>query len=148
MEDDRRELPLAISLTERTPAVGTAGAELRRKAPHLACLDFLPVLGQKREWTVKNRRLDAAGAVSLIFDRLYQTFGRAEGVVVTLPTYLTDAQEGQALQLAGKARWSLFGSTPTPTAAAIAAYERLPWSGMALSGGRGRLRLHLVGRVG
>jgi hypothetical protein len=132
LEDDRRELPLAISLTERSPVVGTAGAALRRKAPHLACLDFLPILGQKREWTAGRHRLDAAGAMSLVFERLYQTFGRAEGVILTLPTYLTDAQEVQALQLAGKARWPLLGATPTPTAAALAAYERLPWSGLAL----------------
>ena len=105
-------------------------------------------MGQQREWTVKNRRLDAAGAVSLIFERLYQTFGRAEGVLLTLPTYLTDAQEGRALQLAAKARWPLFGSTPTPTAAALAAYERLPWSGMALVADVDGSRLHLVGRVG
>ncbi len=132
LEDDRRDLPLAISLSERSPVVGTAGASLRRKAPHLACLDFLSLLGQKREWAGKGRSLNAAGAVSLVMDRLYQTFGRAEGVLLTLPTYLSDAQEVQALQLAGKSRWPLLGGTPTPTAAALAAYERLPWSGMAL----------------
>jgi hypothetical protein len=132
LEDDRRELPTAISLADRSPAVGAAGAALRRKAPHLACLDFLSVLGQKREWVSGRRRLDAAGALSLVFERLYQTFGRAEGVVLTLPTNLNDAQEVQALQLAGKARWPNLGSVPTPTAAAMAAYERLPWSGLAL----------------
>ena len=132
LEDDRRELPLAISLAERAPVVGTAGAALRRKAPHLACVDFLSLLGQKREWTGNRRRLDAAGALGLVFERLYQTFGRAEGVVLTLPTYLSDAQEVEVLQLAGKAQWRILGATPTPTAAALAAYERLPWSGMAL----------------
>ena len=132
LEDDRRELPVAVSLADRSPVVGTAGAALRRKAPHLACLDFLSILGQKREWTAGRHRLDAAGAMSLVFERLYQTFGRAEGVVLTLPTYLTDAQEVQALQLTGKARWPLLGATPTPTAAALAAYERLSWSGLAL----------------
>jgi FHA domain len=132
LEDDRRELPLAISLADRSPVVGAAGAMLRRKAPHLACIDFLSVLGQKRQWAVGRHRLDAAGAVRLVFERLYQTFGRAEGVVLTLPTYLTDDQEIQALQLAGKARWPLLGAAPAPTAAAIAAYERLPWAGLAL----------------
>ncbi len=68
LEDDRRELPLAISLADRSPVVGTAGAALRRKAPHLACIDFLSVLGQNRQWVGNRRRLDAAGALSLVFE--------------------------------------------------------------------------------
>ena len=132
LEDGRRDLPLAVSLADRTPVVGAAGAALPRKAPHLACVDFLPALGQNRLWTAGRHRLDAAGALSLTFQRLHQTLGRAEGVFLTLPTYLTDPQEVMALQLASKAHWPLLGTTPTPTAAALAAYERLPWSGLAL----------------
>ena len=132
LEAGRRDMPLAVSLAERSPAAGAAGAGLRRKAPHLAVLDFLPDLGQPREWAAGRRRLDAADALTLVFQRLHQTLGRAEGVFLTLPTYLSDAQEIQALQLAGKAHWRLLGTTQTPTAAALAAYERLPWSGLAL----------------
>ena len=132
LEDDRRELPLAVSLAERAPVAGAAGAGLRRKAPHLACLDFLPALGQLREWTGGRHRLDPASALSLVLQRLHQSFSRAEGVFLTLPTYLSDAQEVQALQLAGKAQWRLLGTTSTPTAAALAAYQVLPWSGLAL----------------
>ncbi len=132
LDDGRRDLPLAVSLAERTPVVGAAGAGLRRKAPHLACLDFLPALGQPREWVAGRHRLDAAAALGLVFQRLHHSLGRSEGVFLTLPTYLSDAQEVQALQLAGKAHWRLLGTTAAPTAAALAAYERLPWTGLAL----------------
>ena len=45
------ELPLAISLEGRHPEAGRAGLALCRRLPHLACLDFLPCLGQPRQWT-------------------------------------------------------------------------------------------------
>src|ERR1700736_3500880 len=125
LEDDRRDLPLAVSLAERSPVVGAAGASLRRKAPHLACVDFLPALGQKHQWVAGRHRLRAAAALTLTFQRLHQTLSRAEGVFLTMPPYLDDSQEVLALQLAGKAQWRLLGTTPTPTAAALAAYERL-----------------------
>jgi hypothetical protein len=34
--------------------------------------------------------------------------------------------------LAGKARWRLLGSVPSPVAVALAAHEHLPWSGLAV----------------
>ncbi len=102
LDDGRRDLPLAVSLEGRSPVVGSAGARLRRKAPHLAALDFLPALGQSREWIAGRHRLDAAAVLGLVFQRLHQSLGRSEGVFLTLPTYLSDAQEVQALQLAGK----------------------------------------------
>jgi hypothetical protein len=132
LDGDRRDLPLAVSLEDRIPVAGTGAAALRRKAPHLGCFDFLPALGQERRWAAGRHRLDAAGALDIVFRRLQQSFGRAEGVFLTLPTYLSDAQEVQAFQLAGRAGWQLFGGTAAPTAAALAAYERLPWSGVAL----------------
>ncbi|HVS37568.1 MAG TPA: FHA domain-containing protein [Gemmataceae bacterium] len=132
LEDGRRDLLLAVSLAAKTPVVGAAGGGLRRKAPHLACLDFLPALGEPRQWVAGRHRLDAAAALSLVLKRLHQSFGQAEGVFVTLPTYLSDAQEVLALQLAGKAQWRLLGTTAAPAAAALAAYERLPWQGLAL----------------
>src|ERR1700680_3194551 len=64
LDNAPRALPLPVSLADRAPVVGAAGASLRRKAPHLACLDFLPALGQQRHWTAGRHRLDAAGALS------------------------------------------------------------------------------------
>jgi hypothetical protein len=132
LEGGGRELSIAVSLADRAPVAGSAGAGLRRKAPHLACLDFLPALGQQQQWVAGRCRIDAAGALSAVFQRLHQSLGRTEGVFLTLPTYLTDAQEVQALQLAGKAQWPLLGTTAAPIAAALAAYEQAPWSGLAL----------------
>ena len=50
LDGNERELPLALSLEERHPQVGRAGAGLCRRSPHLACLDFLPYLGDDRTW--------------------------------------------------------------------------------------------------
>src|SRR5690348_13419017 len=44
------ELPLAVSLEGRSPEAGRAGLSLVRRAPHLACANFLPSLGGPRQW--------------------------------------------------------------------------------------------------
>ena len=62
------ELPVAVSLEERVPAVGHAGAALCRRQPDLACLDFLAQLGTGRVWSAGRLRIDAAGALALVFD--------------------------------------------------------------------------------
>src|SRR5262249_56877906 len=50
LDGKQPELPMALSLEARHPALGRAGTALCRRSPHLACLCFLPYLGQRREW--------------------------------------------------------------------------------------------------
>jgi hypothetical protein len=132
LEGHERELPLAISLEERQPRVGRAGAGLCRRAPHLACLDFLPYLGDGHTWDAGRHRLDAAGALALVCEHLQRRLGRGEGVTVALPAYFSPAQAAMLANLANKARWRLLGSIPAPVAVALAAHEHLPWSGVAV----------------
>jgi hypothetical protein len=126
------ELPVAVSLEERVPAVGRPGAALSRRQPDLACLDFLPQLGGARVWSARRLRIDAAGALALVFDCLGRAFGKATGIAVALPPYLSEEQEVLLARIAERARWRLLGAVPTPVAAALAAQEQLPWSGLAL----------------
>jgi hypothetical protein len=132
LDGNERELPLAVSLEERQPKVGRAGASLCRKSPHLACLDFLPFLGDDRTWDAGRHRLDAARAFALVCEQLQRRIAKAEGVTVALPAYLGPAQAALLANLAGKARWRLLGSVPSPVAVALAAHEHLPWSGLAV----------------
>jgi hypothetical protein len=132
LDGNARDLPVALSLEERPPLVGRAGAVLCRKSPHLACVDFLPRLGDSQTWGTGRHRLDAARALGLVFEQLQNCFCRAEAVSIALPAYLTPAQAGLVANLAGKARWRLLGSIPTPIAATLAAHDYLPWTGLAL----------------
>ncbi len=132
LDGNERELPLAVSLEERQPRVGRAGAALCRRSPHLACVDFLPYLGDERIWDGGRQRLDAAGAFALVCEQLQRRIGRAEGVTVALPAYLSAAQAALLANVAGRARWRLLGSVPAPVAVALAAHEHLPWSGLAV----------------
>jgi hypothetical protein len=132
LDDRLRELPLALSLEERQPRVGRAGASLTRRMPHLACTDFLPHLGDARTWSAGRHRLDAARAVGLVFEHLQRLFGRGHGAALALPAYLTDEQVAQVRQLAEHARWRLLGTVSAPVAAAMAARDHLPWSGLAV----------------
>src|SRR5262245_7146316 len=72
LENDRRELHLAVSLEGRKPALGRAGVEISRKSPHLVCRNFLSRLGEDRPfvWKAGRHSLDAAAATKLLFDRL------------------------------------------------------------------------------
>ena len=132
LDGNERELPLAVSLEERQPQVGRAGAGLCRRSPHLACLDFLPYLGDDRTWTSDRHRLDAAAAFALVCEHLQRRLGRADGVTAALPAYLSAAQAVLLANVAGRARWRLLGSVPAPVAVALAAHEHLPWSGVAV----------------
>lgn len=132
LDGNERELPLALSLEERHPRVGRAGASLCRRSPHLSCVDFLPHLGEDRVWIGGRHQLDAAGAWALVCTHLHQRFGRAEGVTVALPAYFHAAQTALLADGAGRARLRLLGSVPAPLAAAWAAHGYLPWSGQAV----------------
>jgi hypothetical protein len=133
------ELPLALSLEGRTPAVGRAGIDIARRAPHLACLDFLPYLGTARQWVAGRHRLNAADALVLVFTHLQSTLPpnpkgptAASALVLALPGYLTPAQTTLLAGLAQKVRWSMLGSVTAPLAAALAAQTERPWVGRAV----------------
>ena len=130
--EERPEFPLALSLEGRTPEAGAAGAALARRSPHLACLDFLPHLGTDRGWAVGRLRVDAARALAASFEALGRRFGKGAGLALTVPPYLTPDQRALLAGAAERARWRLLGTLAAPVAAALAAYERLPWSGQAL----------------
>src|SRR5438552_1407322 len=110
LDEDRLDLPLAVSLAGKQAVVGRAGAALCRRLPHLACLDFLPYLGTARAWSAGKHRLDATSALGLVFDALGHPFkagggasGMASGVAVSLPAYLGPAQVGLVGRLAERA---------------------------------------------
>jgi hypothetical protein len=132
LDGNERELPMALSLEERQPRIGRAGAVLCRRSPHLACLDFLPYLGDDRTWHSGRHCLDAAAAFAVVCEHLQRRLGRAEGVMLALPAYLSTAQVALLANVAGRARWRLLGTVPAPLAVALSAHEHLPWSGLAV----------------
>jgi hypothetical protein len=129
---DLDELPVALSLEERTPAVGAAATSLRRQKPHLTCLDFLGHLGTRKEWTSGRHRLDALAALHHVFQHVHTTLTPSRGILAALPPYLTETQQALVAQLASKVRWRWLGSVPAPLAATYAAQEQLPFKGVAV----------------
>jgi hypothetical protein len=132
LDEDRDELPMVLSLENRRPQVGRAGAALCRQSPHLTCCDFLAALGEKREWVAGRYRLNASKAMAAVFERLQASCTDTKGLVVALPGYLTRTQVTLLTPLAQKARWPLLGSVQTPLACALAIHAVQPWSGLAL----------------
>jgi FHA domain len=134
LDDDQREMVLALSLADRKAVVGRAGTRLCRQQPELVCLDFLAHLTTNRRWTAGRHNLDASAALGLVFERLLKSFVRSQGVAMALPAYLNDAQINLITHLADKVRLQPIGSLSTPLAAARWAYQRKPWTGVALVG--------------
>jgi hypothetical protein len=60
LDDRHGDLPAAVSLEGRSPEAGRAGVSACRRLPHLACVSFLPHLGEPRRWGASAR--PAAGA--------------------------------------------------------------------------------------
>src|SRR5436190_7274158 len=93
LDEPDAELPLYISGERRTPEVGRPGFALCRKAPHLVCSNFLPALGQAREWRVGRHVLVAEAALGLVFDRIRGPIAaETDAVALSLPVYLGPAQ--------------------------------------------------------
>ena len=132
LDGELRDLPMAISLESRTPEVGRAGTALCRRAPHLACFDFLAHLDQPRLWTAGRHSLDAGQALGLVFSELHIVCSRAKGVAIALPAYLSEKQALHVGRLAEQAGLRVHAAFPIPVAAAIAAQPLLPWTGLAL----------------
>jgi hypothetical protein len=126
------ELPLALSLEGRAPEAGRAGLALCRRAPHLACTNFLPYLGERREWSAGRHRLDAARALAVVLDRLRPACGDAQAVTLAVPAYLKREQVEALVQLADRARLRAAGWVAAPLAVTLTAYAEQPWVGPAL----------------
>jgi hypothetical protein len=126
------ELPLALSLEGRSPEVGRAGLALVRRAPHLACANFLPLLGERRHWSAGRHRLDAAQALALVFDQLRPACAAAQAIALAVPSYLRGDQIEVLVKLAEKARLAVCGWVAAPLAVTLTAYAEQPWAGPAL----------------
>jgi hypothetical protein len=126
------ELPMAVSLEGRTPEVGRPGLALCRRAPHLACANFLPYVGERREWSAGRHRLDPAQAMALVFDRLRPACAAGQAVTLAVPAYLRADQVAALAELAGQARLPVCGCVAAPLAVTLTAYAEQPWAGPAL----------------
>jgi hypothetical protein len=126
------DLPAAVGLEGRSPEAGRAGVSLCRRLPHLACVGFLPHLGEPRRWGSGRQSLSADAALALLLERLRSACGRSDALALALPGYLTTEQTSLVAGLAGEARLPLVGVVAAPLAAALAGHADQPWSNLAL----------------
>ncbi|HEV3258463.1 MAG TPA: hypothetical protein VG013_16420 [Gemmataceae bacterium] len=134
LDGKHTELPVAVSLEKRRPEAGRAAVGLCRRLPHLACVNFLPHLGESRTWKAGRHRLNADKALSLVLERLRPVCAGTEGLAVAVPAYLGQERVGRLTTLAGKARLPVLGTAAAPLALAWAAHAEEPWSGLAMVG--------------
>jgi hypothetical protein len=123
LDEPGPDLPLAISLEHRTAEVGLAGAALIRRMPHVVCRDYLPALGQAREWRAGRHRLNPAAAVALLVQRLRQPLAGQRAVVVAVPNYLTVAQVKLLTATFEAVKLKVLGTAAAPIALAATSDE-------------------------
>src|SRR3954462_16038782 len=63
LDDAEPDLPLGISLENRTPEIGRVANATCRKLPHVVCAGYLPHLGDNREWKSGRSAVNAEGAL-------------------------------------------------------------------------------------
>src|SRR5262245_17144544 len=112
------DLALAISLEKRAPEIGRSGIALQRRIPHLVCSDFLPSVGQTREWKAGRNRLDATGATGIVIEKLKSAFNGNHVLSVLLPSYLAPTQITRLLEMFSHAKLPVVGSASVPLALA------------------------------
>src|SRR3954467_6448362 len=147
------DLPLAISLEQRTPTVGRPGASLIRRLPHLVCRDYLSDLGHAREWRGGRHKLDPVAAVGLLAQRLRLPLTGQHALAVAVPAYLTVPQVTLLTASLEHPKLPVLGTTTAPLALAAAGTgdrpgtsvvadadeHALTWSVLTTAGDRVRL---------
>jgi len=105
------DLPMALHLGGRVPAVGAAAVAVARKSPHMVCANFLPQLGQPTVWQADRVKLTPEAALAVAFDALRPAVvAESDCVELALPSYLSPAQSRSVCELAAKARLPVRGS--------------------------------------
>lgn len=118
LDEPADELAMFVSLERRHPEVGKVGVAACRKLPHLVCSNFLPHLGQPKEWRGRSA-LTPESALAAAFEKLRPAVtAESDALGLVLPAYLTPAQVKAVAQAAGKARLPLRGSAAAPVAIA------------------------------
>ena len=143
LDDPAEELALAVSLERRHPEVGRAGVAACRRLPHLVCANFLPLLGQPKEWRGSRVTLTPESALAAVFEKIRPAVtAESDALGLVLPAYLSPAQVKAVAAAAQKARLPLRGSASAPVAiaahraAAVLAAKAPPPADPAPDGGR------------
>ena len=122
LDSDFDELALFINLEPRIPVVGHSGYAIARKHPHLVCTNYLPQLGQAREWRGTRATLTPESALAATFEKLRGPISaEADGAVLALPSYLVAPQVKSLRELAAKAKLPVVGTASA--ALAVAAHR-------------------------
>jgi hypothetical protein len=105
------DLPLFLSLEKRAPEVGLSAWAICRKMPHLVCSNFLPQLGQAREWRNGRSVLTPETAWQAVCEKVRSPLtAESDGLALTLPAYLAAAQVKSLVEIAAKAKLPIRGT--------------------------------------
>jgi hypothetical protein len=119
LDEPAEDLLLFVAGDRRSPEVGRAGYGLSRKLPHVVCSNFLPALGQPREWKTGRHTLTPESALEITLAKLVRPItAESEAVALALPYYLAPAQVAKVVVTAARARLPLKGTATAPLALA------------------------------
>ena len=111
LDEPDAELAMFIAGDRRAPEVGRAGFALCRKMPHVVCSNFLPTLGQSREWRIGRHALIAEAALGLVFEKIRGPIANeSDAIALALPAYLSPSQVTRVGITAGRVKFPLKGT--------------------------------------
>jgi hypothetical protein len=116
LDEPLDDLPLAVSLEQRTPEVGRAGLAIERRTPHLAVFDYLNEINLPRRWDANRHSFTAADLFSLVLNRIRPICPRSDNLTLVLPVYLTPAKVAALAQVMERNKMPVRGSVLLPLA--------------------------------
>ena len=119
LDDPHEDLPLFIACDRRTPDVGHAAYSICRTAAHVVCSNFLPALGQSREWRGGRHALTPEAALELVLATVRGVVAQeSDSVAMLLPPYLAPNQVAKTVIVASRAKLALKGTASSALAIA------------------------------
>ena len=119
LDEPAEELPLFIACDRRTPEVGHAAYSMCRTAAHVVYSNFLPALGQSREWRGGRHVLTAEAALELTLAKVRGVVAaESDAIALLLPPYLAPNQVAKTVLVAARAKLPLKGTASSALALA------------------------------
>ncbi len=116
LDDPHPELPLLIHFENAHPILGRDGFRWTRRLPHLLCNDYLPSLGQQRQWSFQRRSWTSEQAIQLFLRELQPYCSQFQTLGWALPAYMSLNQVQDFSQLMQQAKIPPSGTASSPIA--------------------------------
>lgn len=127
LDGDRPELPLVLLLEKRHVRLGRSGLALCRQVPQQVCDGVLPLLGAKKTWRFGRHAVTPEQVIAAIAAHLREKLTGTKKVLLTVPEYLDETQQGLLRSAMHEAGMKVLGLLRRSLSIGTASHWEHPW---------------------